>query len=537
MKSLSALARSTLATLTLLEALLVLRPSHSDNAAFALAPKDASIAIDARAATEVLGTGGEAMRTLLSLLAGDRALETFDALARRTRADVDIAAKEVFAGRVVFYAAESGREAPRWMFGVEADDARCERVLKMLGARMHAPGRFTSIAERLLLRRVGGWLLMSPIDLGEAPLDDAAVRISREDPAISLLGEPLMQAFLGSDAPVRIFLRHDAPVGGATTIGLTRTKRGIRAELRGNYDASPLGAPVAAAPLDERLVSTFDDSAVLVLVNPTDGRPSGSDAFWLGLVPELAASPAMRSNLAGERLLAIGVSNRNNLVRPAIALAWRVEDAVQADAEQDLFMQNVCCGMVRALEPKCQNSTAGALTTQSETSPETSPARALPEPHTTGARTCEALGPFADRYLGTSFKLGNSVLCWSTVSTECGGWQVYASDERWLEIVGSKLKSHPRTAEPLPPAAGFGSCDGRRAAKLIRAWQPLVEGKGPGVARLQRGLEAVAIALEGVGKVSFRYETPSANALRATVDIVQAPRAPAAPDAATESRR
>jgi hypothetical protein len=294
---------------------------------------------------------------------------------------------------------------------------------------------------------------------------------------------------------------------------------------------------VAAAPLDERLVSTFDDSAVLVLVNPTDGRPSGSDAFWLGLVPELAASPAMRSNLAGERLLAIGVSNRNNLVRPAIALAWRVEDAVQADAEQDLFMHNVCCGMVRALEPKCQNSTAGALTTQPETSPETSPARALPEPHTTGARTCEALGPFADRYLGTSFKLGNSVLCWSTVSTECGGWQVYASDERWLEIVGSKLKSHPRTAEPLPPAAGFGSCDGRRAAKLIRAWQPLVEGKGPGVARLQRGLEAVAIALEGVGKVSFRYETPSANALRATVDIVQAPRAPAAPDAATESRR
>jgi hypothetical protein len=532
-ESLSALVRSTLATLTLLASLLSLRPAVADNAAFALAPKDATIAIDARAATEVLGTGGEAVRTLLSVLAGERALETFDALARRTRADVDVAAKEVFAGRVVFYAMDSGRDAPTWMFGVEADDARCERVLKMLGARMHAPGRFTSNAERLLLRRVGGWLLMSPIDLGEAPLDEAAARIVREDPAISLLGDPLMQAFLGSDAPVRIFLRHDAPVGGATTIGLTRTKRGIRAELRGNYDASPLGAPAAAAPLDERLVSAFDDAAVLVLVNPTDGRPSGSDVFWLGLVPELAASPAMRSNLAGERLLAIGVSNRDDVVRPAIALAWRVEDVAQADAEQDLFMHNVCCGMVRALEPKCANSTAGALTTP----PEPSPAQALTEPHTTGARTCEALGPFADRYLGTSFKLGRTVLCWSTVSTHCGGWQVYASDERWLETVGSKLKAHQRAAEPLPPAAGFGFCDGRRAANLIRAWQPLVEGQGPGVVRLQRGLEAVATALEGVGKVSFRYETPSANTLRATVDIVQASRAPAAPGAGTEPRR
>ena len=106
---------------------------------------------------EVLGIGGAAIRPVLGSLAGEQALATFDSLARRTKTPADAAAREVFAGRVAFYLTDHGAGEYRWIFGVQADDARCERVLKMLGGRMTAPQRFASAAERLVFRRIGGW--------------------------------------------------------------------------------------------------------------------------------------------------------------------------------------------------------------------------------------------------------------------------------------------------------------------------------------------------------------------------------------------
>ena len=507
------------------------RTSIADNAAFALAPRNATIAVDARGFADVLGSSDTAVRSLLGALAGEQALATFDAVARRGRGDAETTAREVFAGSVAFYAIDGGRETSQWMFGVEADDARCQRVLRMLGARMDAPGRFTSMSEKLLLRRVGGWLLMSPIALGESALDEAARRVVKEDPAGSLLGEPLMQAFLGSDAPVRIFLRHGAPIGGATTLGISRNATGLRAELNGNYDDSPLGAAIQSAPLDERLVRALSNDAAFVLVSPTDGLPDPSDTFWIALVPELSASPAMRSNLSGERLLAVG--RASVAVSPAIALAWRVDDASQAESEQDLFMHGVCCGMARAIEvaPGSRESNAkggdsshatglSTATTASSSAESVAP-KATTDREQGAGRRCDALGGFADRYLGSGFKLGRSVLCWSTVSTDCGGWQVYASDPSWLRVVEGRLQAHACAGAEQPRAAGLGLCDGPEAARLLRTWKPLVEGDGAGVERLTRGLEAVAAALESLGRVTFRYETPNSRSVHAVLELRQ----------------
>ena len=228
----------------------------ADNAAFALAPRDASIAIDARGASDVLGVGGAAMRPVLESLAGTQALATFDLLARRSNAQTDVAVREVFAGRVVFYLTDSKADInageAEWLFGVQADDARCERVLKMLDARMVAPQRFVSTVQRLVFRRAGGWLLVAPASRGEAALEAAAKRAMAEDAANSLLGEPLIQEFLADDAPVRVFVRHDAPIGGATLVGLTRVDNALRAEVRagtGNVLHQRRRLPCRAEPL------------------------------------------------------------------------------------------------------------------------------------------------------------------------------------------------------------------------------------------------------------------------------------------------
>lgn len=518
---------STLALLVAIAASFVfLRIAVADNAAFALAPRNASIAIDARCASDVLGVGGAAMRPVLESIAGAQALATFDVLARRSNAQADAAVREVFAGRVVFYLTEAPDGSYAWLFGVQADDARCERVLKMLGAKMSAPQRFVSSTQNLFFRRVGGWLLIAPAAQGEPWLEGAAARAATEDAATSLLGEPLIQDFLASDAPVRMFMRHGAPVGGATLVALTRVGEALRAEVRGTYDESPLGIGSRPRGLDAPAVRALEPVAMLALSNPSDGLPTASDAFWMALVPELKLSPAMRANLAGERLVAVGPSS--DPARPAMAVAWRVEDATQGEADQDAYMHSVCCGLLRAAElPPPKQGEFQPVASHAERLRAVS--RQLADPAESARRECDALGPFIDRYLGTSFKLGGSGLSWQTVATPCGGWQVYASDKEWLTLVAKTLAVSSCAADGESPATGVGFCDGPRAAAMVRRWKPLVVDGAKGADRISRGLEAIAKTIEGLGRLRFRYQTPAAHRLEAVVDIEPALRPAAAP--------
>jgi len=505
-----------LALLAAVAALVPVRPAEADNAAFALAPRNATLAIDARGASDVLGVGSVAMRPVLESIAGAQALATFDLLARRSNAQGDAAVREVFAGRVVFYLTDAPDGGQRWMFGVQADDARCERVLKMLGAKMSAPQRFVSATQGLLFRRVGGWLLIAPAAQGDVWLDGAAERAANEDAARSLLGEPLIQDFLASEAPVRIFMRHGAPVGGATLVALTRVGESLRAELRGTYDESPLGAGTRPMSLDSRVIVGLEPLAVLAVSNPSDGLPGMSDAFWVALVPELNPSPAMRSNLTGERLIAVGPSA--DPARPAVALAWRVEDASQAMADQDAYMRGVCCGLLRAAElPAPKHGEFQPAARHSDRLQAV--AKQMADPKALGLRECDALGAFIDRYLGSAFKLGGCGLHWVTVDTRSGGWQVYASDRDWLVAVSETLARQQGADEENGPATGVGFCDGPRAAALVRRWRPLVVEGGVGAERISRGLDALATTVEGLGRIRFRYRTPAAHRLEAVVEI------------------
>ncbi|MFZ9913951.1 MAG: hypothetical protein ACO3IB_01245, partial [Phycisphaerales bacterium] len=263
----------------------------------------------------------------------------------------------------------------------------------------------------------------------------------------------------------------------------------------------------ARTRLDAHLVRAFEDRAVMVLASPADGKPGVADAFWLTLVPELAPPPSMRANLAGERVLAVGQCVEHPM--PALAFAWRVEDAEQARGDQEHFMRAVCCGLGRAAEAPSPAAAAesAVVSVSSELPPAVGPA----------PTTCGALGPFADRYLGSTFKLGRSVLCWSTVPTPCGGWQVYSSDPEWLATVSERLGKSSCSEDPRPEAGGVGFCDGPRAATLLRRWMPLATGGADD--RVAHGIEALSKAMERLGRVRFEFEMPSALTLRARIEV------------------
>ena len=489
-------------------AMLLASASDADNAGFALAPKDASLAIDARGIADLIeGERGVLLRPVVEALAGEDALATLDKLAKRASAPGEKVARELFAGRIAFFLPSANGA---WLLGFESDDARCEHLMKMLGAKLVAPGRFESATERLAMRRVGGWLLLAPSDdAGRAAIDQAAARVPVEDAATSLLGEPMMQGLLASEAPVRVFMRHGAPVGGASTMSVRPDKRGFRIELSGEYDSPPMGLAPRHEVLDAHLVRAFEDRAVLVMSNPADGVPAKSDALWVALLPEIVPPPAMRANLSGERVFFVGVAEGHPM--PALACAWRVEDADQAATDQDHFMRGVCCGLTRSVEQPRSNQ-------KRLDSTETEVAKVEPTTEHAGpARVCSELGPFADRYLGAALKLGDAVLCWRTVETPCGGWQVYSSDPRWLSDVSDRLRESSCSNEGRLKAGGIGFCDGVRAATLLRRWQPLVTPDGN--ERVARGLGAISGMLERLGRIRFRYEMPSPSQVRAEFEL------------------
>lgn len=481
----------------------------ADTAAFALAPRDASVALDARNLAQLLEDVDPAtIRAAIENFAGPQAVATFDLLAARDASGRDIA-REVFSGRIAFFVPESAGSVP-WMLGFEAQDDRCELILRMIGAKMLAPGRFDSYTESLVVRRAGGWLLVTPrCEAADASLEAATGRIQREDPVQSLLGDPAMQRLIPSDAPVRLFLRHAPPLGGSTAVAVSRADRAIRAEIRGSYDRMPISPGLRGRALDRSLVRAFEADAVMVFSNPANGKPTVGDLAWTTMIPEIVPSPAMRTNLAGERIVAVGRSRSRAM--PAVALAWRVDDADQAATDQELYMRNLCCGIARAAD-----SAGGA--------PAPAPDAGAPVERVV---ECVALGSFLDRYFGPDLRLSDAVLAWRTVKTPCGGWQLYSTDSEWMEKVGERLASDSCHEGPGEAAASIGFCDGPRAAALLRVWKPLT--KSGGEARLSPGIAAVADALEQLGRMRFRYQTPNAREIDAVIDFEMPERASARP--------
>jgi hypothetical protein len=495
---------------------------RADNAGFALAPKSSSIAIDARGLSALLAAGNaSSIRPVLEAVAGRDAVVTFDALSRRCNEGADTIAHDVFSGRVAFSlstveiadAVKLARQGEVrvetqtvWMFGIEADNMRCERALTLLGAKFRSPGWFDAAAEHLIIRRASGWLLIAPMPHGEALLEAASKRIAVEDASVSLLGEPLMQQLLVSDAPVRMFVRHEHPIGGATCVGIrARTEggtRGLRAEIDGVYDSAPIGRQGGEAALDPHVVKAFEDRAVMVLSNPCTGALSKGDGYWLALLPELASAPAMRANLSGERVMLVGQCSKH--VMPAMAVAWRVEDAEQAKGDQEHFMQGIMCGLTRANDVKGDAKNDVTSDVKSDVK-----------------AAAPALGQFFDRYLGKPFKLSDAVLCWETVATPCGGWQVYANDPEWLTDVSARLTTSSCIEGERPNACGLGFCDGPRAATLLRRWRPFASDTAPADMhnRVLHGIHAIANMMEQLGRVRFEYHAPCAGCIHAVIDF------------------
>ena len=115
-------------------------------------------------------------------------------------------------------------------------------------------------------------------------------------------------------------------------------------------------------------------AVTLLILQPL--APDGTDAGRTLVAVDSAGAGV------GERVFFVGMCAERPM--PALACAWRVEDAEQAEVDQDHFMKTVCCGLTRAVEtPNATHSEKGASVAARTSAVE--PAK---------QRVCSDLGPF-----------------------------------------------------------------------------------------------------------------------------------------------
>ncbi len=423
----------------------------------------------------VQALGSESIKTVVRGLLGSSAFDGLDDIFSDSSNDHG-ALSAALDGRIIMLAGDG------WALGVDAGPAGNRALLQSLGAQLASPGVYEIKSQGAQARTRNGWLVISPRD------------IASEQVATALFAMlPMQDAALPPEVGLRIGLRHGPPNRGATAISVTTADRQLVVAIEGQYKQSPIGELQPSAPLSRAVVSKFERAGCAAIVQPCDGLPSAKQAFWVAVLPEVLPPPAMRANLSGEKLYVVGRGCQRG--SPSLACCVRVDDYEQGSQDQRAYMMRIESGIIRSLSGGAgvENGVAGG-----------------------GGADRPLLGRFLEQQFGPALKLAPMALCWRTVPTPCGGWQVYASDSAWLESVCGELESAGCPQGTTELNAGIGFIDGPHAGAILREWRPLARNEGE---QGNPGIDALASLLEGLGMVRFRYATPQDGRVTAELRI------------------
>ena len=418
--------------------------------------------------------GSDAVAALVKHTLGAGAFEELRGIFTTPQGGSD-ALRAALSGRVILLAGDG------WALAVDAGKEGNRALLQSLGAQLTAPSTYEIKSQGAIARLHNGWLVLSRHDL-------AGERISHA--LFAMLASH--DASLPPEVGLRIGLRHKLPMGGATALSVSTRESRLVVNIEGQYKELPFGTAARSVKLDRAIVSRFENSACVAVAQPCDGVPDASDALLVAVLPELMPPPAMRANLSGEKLFVVGRTCHKGA--PNVACCVRVDDFDQAQDDQRTYMRRIESGMLRVISGGLglENGLGG------------------------GKDSRPPLGRFIEQQFGKAFHLGAMELCWRTVPTPCGGWQVYASNAPWLEEVSSELERAGCPEDGFTVALGAGFIHGPRAGALLRGWKPLQD---QGAQAANAGIESIASLIDGLGAVQFRYALPAPGRLSAELVI------------------
>ncbi len=190
-----------------------------------------------------------------------------------------------------------------WLHAIRwTDPIAVEFGLQRLGSRPMGGGRFRLPALGLEIAIAGEWLLIAP---NGCPWLDAAVDRATldalDDP------DPVIAGVTGDlpPGPIEVLLRHDAPIGGLSAIGIRPSSdTHASVEFAGRYEASPLPIRTAAS-IDLEVAGRFDGRVAFAAFESGIGLIDPLMIEHAARHPEIVPGADLRGRFASRRLIVL----------------------------------------------------------------------------------------------------------------------------------------------------------------------------------------------------------------------------------------
>lgn len=364
------------------------------------------------------------------------------------------------------------------------------------------------IPEQELIIAHNGTLLIAAPAARSALLHETMALVAGRGKGLPLLTDPALgeTRALGAGA-VRLFMRHDQPMGGWTALAASLDGARVSVRHTSKFDASPFSAPLPGKPLDYSILDGFDNFSVLAAAQPLAQSQGMSAEFLNAILLRDAMSVELRRQL-GERLLWIVGEADGRLERPArddVMTAFGIAIELKST---DQFTAARIDRVMRALAGSLMETAgeAGALAWREPESPESIRTMALPGV----GRTLLPGVPGHDAF----------ALSWQLVSGEERSWWLLASHRGHLVDMARVLGQPALAGEPRLET-GRVVASGHRAADHLRGLRPMLhtltdQDDRP---RIETSVQRLIDLAQGIESFDWRLARDTRHELRGEIII------------------
>jgi hypothetical protein len=324
-------------------------------------------------------------------------------------------------------------------------------------------------------------------------------------------------AVLGDDGEVKLasqwpaarmeaVIRSNGAHSGISVATIQPANGSLSVRHRSRFAKPPLHV-APGEPADSGLLAPFsEDSMAVFAMNPWRGALDPAEPVD-ALLLEGRLDDAMRANMGARQLLVVGErSVPDSAMRaPAVGLAFELRDPVLAEAQWDGWARRLVESLAaRARKPAPELAAV----------PAGQPRQALVAPLLKEV--------FADHPLARGMDI-----CWMTISTPNGNWQLLATDRELMNRISSRIGGAVRA-----PTEGqwheVGQLRSPAVADHVRSWASEAKAFLPETPEAFTAGVALVADLAGVAElVKWRAKAPEEQVIESEVDVKLRQLAPA----------
>ncbi|UCD75299.1 MAG: hypothetical protein JSV91_16130 [Phycisphaerales bacterium] len=405
-----------------------------------------------------------------------------------------------------------------WVLVTDVEPEEVRPVLRSLRLKHLSPRSGRAVAElpeQELLFCIGEHQLM----IGPKPAPELFWEL------LPHLGDPLARSLADSEPIARakglgsgrvgLMIRHNPPLGGWSVA--VADLQGEHATIRhaGSFDSPPFERSMTGTTWDPSPLEAFEDSALLVVMEPTDVGGGSTAAYLQSVVGEPLIDEEMQANLGETRIFALGEvegrlqENPVDLLPATLAVIFKLKDSRNAEHHLDCSMFRLS----RRLNELCDGTLLAGVPRRRDMLP--------------GEPRSIKLNPSAELFGGAMPVMQHVSLNWAVAQNDDAGYYVIASHPDQLQAALKALKQKPARK----PAAGrYTSCgfaNGPRLGVHLRSYSDqasLFTGEDPAdAAQFRQTMLLLSELASGIHRCHWRLARPSVNEMTLDLDLILSP--------------